>query len=340
MSKPAYCQPTKPLAQRNERQRMSCHSRGWMLLAVMLLPGALLAQVPAIADIPDDLPAQVLVQLTQTRSSLVQRRDQIKGRVAEQKAQCGAVLEGTSQEQTCQVSKAELQAAINQYVADVRRFNDDVAAAIAMPKPQPVTKPTAAQTGAAADVAGDVFWLTHDGRRVPIKPGSPIFLNEHIVTGPDGRVQILLLDETGFTLGPDSDMVLDEFVYDPKTSAGSVSAALVKGRFRWVSGKIKRDESQRHLRIAVGCLGIRGTDFETIVRMDGSGQIQLFSGQLEITPHPGGLLPHPAERNASTFVLNGGQMVTFAVDGRFSRPVAIAPAARTGRKTSEMETIQ
>ena len=342
MSKVAYCLSTKLQPLWNERQRICFRFRAWVLLAAMLLPGALSAQVPAIADIPDDLSAQVRLPLAQTRSSLVQRRDQIKGRVAEQRAQCSAVLEGTDQQQTCQASKTDLQTAINRYAQDVRTFNDEVAAAIAMPRPQPVTQPTAIQTGTAAAVSGDVFWRTDDGRKVPIKSGSPIFLGEHIITGPGGRLQVLLLDETVFTLGPDSDMVLDEFVYDPKTSAGKISAALVKGTFRFVSGKIKQgsNPTDKHLRIAVGCLGIRGTDFETIVRVDGSGQIRLFSGQLEITPHGGGLLPHPAERNASTFTLNSGQMVTFAADGKFGRPVAIAPAAQTERKPSEMETLQ
>jgi FecR protein len=341
MSRVAYYLSTKPQLLWNERQRMCFRFRAWLLLAAMLLPGALWAQVPAIADIPDDLPAQVRLRLAQTRSSLAQRRDQIKGRVAVQKAQCSAVLEGTAQQQACQASKAELQTTINQYAQDVRTFNDEVAAAIAMPRPQPVTQPTAIQTGAAAAVSGDVFWSTHDGRKVPIKPGSPIFLGEHIITGPGGRLQVLLLDETVFTLGPDSDMVLDEFVYDPKTSAGKISAALVKGTFRFVSGKIKQYEKppDRHLRIAVGCLGIRGTDFETIVRADGSGEIRVFSGQLEITPHGGGLLPHPAERNASTFALNSGQMVTFSADGKFSPPAAIAPAAQTGSETFAIETM-
>lgn len=342
MNRVAYCLSTKLQPLWNERQRMCFRFRAWLLLAVMLPPWVLSAQVPAIADIPDDLPTQVRLPLAQTKSSLVLRRDQIKGRVAEQKTQCSAVVEGTAQQQACQASKAELQTAINQYAQDVRTFNDEVAAAIAMPKAGPVTHPSAIQTGAAAAVSGDVFWRTDDGRKVPIKPGSPIFLDEHIITGDGGRLQVLLLDETVFTLGPNSDMVLDEFVYDPKTSAGKISAALVKGTFRFVSGKIKQGAKppDRHLRLAVGCLGIRGTDFETIVRGDGSGQIRLFSGQLEITPHGGGLLPHPAERNASTFALNSGQIVTFAADGKFSRPEAIAPAAQTMRKTIEFETLQ
>lgn len=152
----------RPRAQGNENQRMARHLRAWLVVAVMLLPGALSAQVQAIADIPDDLPAQVRVPLAQARVSLVQRKEQIKVRVAEQNAKCSAVPEGSPQEQACRASKAELQTAIVQYAADVRKFNDDVAAAIATPKPQPVketisaTPTTCAQRANAESAYSDL----------------------------------------------------------------------------------------------------------------------------------------------------------------------------------------
>ena len=125
-------------------------------------------------------------------------------------------------------------------------------------------------------------------------------------------------------------MVLDDFVFDPATNLSKASAALVKGTFRWVTGKVVRHQRppDKHLRIAVGCLGIRGTDFEAMVAPDGSGQISLFSGELEITPHTGGLLPHPAVRNSSTFLLNAGQMVTFTAAGSFSPPTQLKQQAK------------
>jgi len=47
---------------------------------------------------------------------------------------------------------------------------------------------------------------------------SPVSIGTRIVTGSDGHMQLLLLDETVFTIGPNSDIVVDEFVYDPDTS--------------------------------------------------------------------------------------------------------------------------
>jgi hypothetical protein len=93
-----------------------------------------------------------------------------------------------------------------------------------------------------------------------IGSGQPVYLNDHVTTGPDGRLQILLLDQTTFTVGPNSDMVLDEFVYDPKTSVGSVSAQILKGVFRFVTGKIAQHRpSSMKVVLPVGTIGIRGT---------------------------------------------------------------------------------
>jgi hypothetical protein len=115
--------------------------------------------------------------------------------------------------------------------------------------------------GTAAAVAGAVKAVsagTAVGR--VISSGRPLFLNDHVTTAATGRLQVLLLDETIFTLGPNSDMVLDEFVYDPKTSAGKMTASIAKGTFRFVTGKVaQKDPSQVKIKVAVGTIGIRGS---------------------------------------------------------------------------------
>jgi hypothetical protein len=93
-----------------------------------------------------------------------------------------------------------------------------------------------------------------------ISSGKPLFLNDHVTTDAAGRLQVLLLDETIFTLGPNSDMVLDDFVYDPKTSVGKVAASITKGTFRFVTGKVAaHDPEKMKLKVAVGTIGVRGS---------------------------------------------------------------------------------
>jgi len=67
------------------------------------------------------------------------------------------------------------------------------------------------------------------------------------------------------------------------------------------------------LKLAVGTIGVRGTDFETNVSTDGSGYIKLFSGQVAITENKLGAL----------LLLSPGEMAKFTADGTFSTPEPI-----------------
>jgi hypothetical protein len=141
-----------------------------------------------------------------------------------------------------------------------------------------------------------------------------IDIGTRVTTGSTGHLQILLLDETVFTIGPNSDIVIDEFVYDPNLSIRVISARVLKGIFRWVTGKVThKDPAKMKVSLPVAAIGIRGTDFETKVAPDGSGHIKLFSGELEIT----------SIKNGSTFILKAKQMIRFNAAGIFGKPEPI-----------------
>jgi hypothetical protein len=70
----------------------------------------------------------------------------------------------------------------------------------------------------------------------------------------------MLLDETVFTIGPNSSMVIDKFVYDPGTREGEVKAKILKGTFRFVTGKIAHKKpANMTVELPSGTIGIRGT---------------------------------------------------------------------------------
>jgi hypothetical protein len=168
--------------------------------------------------------------------------------------------------------------------------------------------------GAAAKVSGEVYWLTSDGRKIPIDTSKPVFLNERVVTGANGHMQVMLLDETVFTLGPNSDMIMDDYVYDPNTTMGKVAANLAKGTFRYVTGKMQSVYPEaRKIKLPVGTIGIRGTDIEVQFQPGAPGYIKLFRGEVEIMPVTGG----------SSISMNGGQMIVIGSDGGFGAPVPL-----------------
>ncbi len=121
----------------------------------------------------------------------------------------------------------------------------------------------AARAGVAAAVRGDVKLAAIPGVREigkDVASGDPIFLGDQVTTGSEGRLQIMLADETVFTIGPNAAMVIDNFVYDPSTNAGKVTASVLKGTFRFVTGKVaKREPSDMEVKLPVGSIGVRGT---------------------------------------------------------------------------------
>lgn len=120
--------------------------------------------------------------------------------------------------------------------------------------------PGLSRIGIAAAVSGTVE-IVRTGQVGRIAgSGDAIFLGDEVATDDSGTLQILLLDQTVFTIGPNSAVVIDEFVYDPATDAGRLKARITRGVFRFVTGKIARkNPSDMEVRLPIGTIGVRGT---------------------------------------------------------------------------------
>jgi len=99
-----------------------------------------------------------------------------------------------------------------------------------------------------------------------LKAGDKIYLNETIYAGIDSGTQILLLDQSTFTIGSDSEVVMDTFIYDPATNDGKIVASVKKGSLKIISGLIsKKNPDSLTVKVPEGTLGSRGTEFQTMV---------------------------------------------------------------------------
>lgn len=96
--------------------------------------------------------------------------------------------------------------------------------------------------------------------------GQEVLHNEKIATGPLGQTQILFLDESAMTVGPNSDITIDEFVYDPNTGKGRLAMSATQGVMRFVGGKLSKSEDAVTMRTPSGSLGIRGGIFVMSLR--------------------------------------------------------------------------
>ena len=124
----------------------------------------------------------------------------------------------------------------------------------------PLAAQDAVQAGVSAAVRGAVQVARTDAVGRQISSGEAIFMRDAITSGSDSGMQILLMDETVFTIGADSEISIDEFVYDPATGDGSLSANMTKGVMRFVTGKVSDgNPDSMVIKLPVGTIGIRGT---------------------------------------------------------------------------------
>merc|ERR1712072_402566 len=115
--------------------------------------------------------------------------------------------------------------------------------------------------GIVGAVSGTVKTETRE-----LKPGDKIYLNETIYAAEGSGTQLLLLDQSTFTIGSDSEVVMDTFIYDPATNDGKIVANVKKGSLKVISGLIsKKNPDSLTVEVPEGTLGSRGTEFQTIV---------------------------------------------------------------------------
>ena len=118
------------------------------------------------------------------------------------------------------------------------------------------------KVGVAAAVNPDAFSSLSGTPNKQLNIGKSIFYNERINTTASGLVQVLLVDGSTFTVGPNSDLVIDKFVYDPKKKTGEMVATFSKGTMRFIGGKLSKNEGGVKVNTPAGALAIRGGMFQ------------------------------------------------------------------------------
>ncbi len=114
--------------------------------------------------------------------------------------------------------------------------------------------------GVVAAIQGKVEVMTPGAAGRVVQSGEEIFIGDEVKTDALGHLQILLLDETVFTIGPNSAIIIDKFIYDPETHVGNMEASITKGVFRYISGKIAANKPENvTIKLPTATIGIRGT---------------------------------------------------------------------------------
>jgi len=81
-------------------------------------------------------------------------------------------------------------------------------------------------------------------------------------TGADGRMGVVLRDDTKLSLGPESEVQIDRFAFAPAEGRLALGAKIARGVVAFVSGSIsKLSHDAVRIETPVAILGVRGTQF-------------------------------------------------------------------------------
>jgi len=105
-------------------------------------------------------------------------------------------------------------------------------------------------------------------RTIILNITDDIFFEDVIKTSPQTNLQILFDDETVFTIGENTTITIDTYIYNPDGSSNEnkLSATVLQGSFKVVTGLISKETPENLIiNLPTGTLATRGTEFQAIV---------------------------------------------------------------------------
>jgi hypothetical protein len=149
----------------------------------------------------------------------------------------------------------------------------------------------AAWTGSASaqnPEIGAVIQRTYRGATAEVETAAreiyfrdDVHSQELVRTGVRGSTELEFLDSTRLVVGPNGEVRLDEFVYDPTTATGGGQISMKVGAFRYQSGDLKTKENVR-LVTPTATMTIRGTHLVIFVALDGATEVNVIEGAVEV----------------------------------------------------------
>lgn len=121
-----------------------------------------------------------------------------------------------------------------------------------------VSLPAMAQTvGVASAVSGEPRGTPPAQNERILRVGIDVFSNERVRTGANDRAHLVFNDGSALSVGVNSEITIDRFVYDPSTRDGDLAMTATHGAFRFVGGAISKKSTVK-VTTPAGNIGIRG----------------------------------------------------------------------------------
>jgi hypothetical protein len=157
--------------------------------------------------------------------------------------------------------------------------------------------------------------------------GVDVQANEAVRTGLNDRAHLVFLDGSSLTVGPQAQLTIDRFVYDPNTKSAALDMHAAQGVFRFVGGKISK-MAPVTITTPSAAITIRGGIALVMVEPTKTTATFVFGVEMTVTS-----LGH-----TRAVTRPGWQVVT--VSGQTPGPVVQAPPGSLTGELGQLETTQ
>ena len=115
--------------------------------------------------------------------------------------------------------------------------------------------------GQIKTLSGDVS-IVRNSVKSPAKAGDLLEKADTLMTGVDGRLGVTFIDNSRFSLGPNSQVALEKFTFNPTTQEGEFLTKVERGTLAVISGQIAHSaQDAMKVKTRTTILGVRGTRF-------------------------------------------------------------------------------
>ncbi len=118
-----------------------------------------------------------------------------------------------------------------------------------------------------------------------LKAADSVFFEEGIITQTDSASKIHFIDDTFLTVGPDSHITLDAFVYDPESKNSRMVVNATLGVARFVTGRMGSTAYQ--IKTPTATIGVRGTILTLTVEENGATSAVVEDGSITVQGQTG-----------------------------------------------------
>jgi hypothetical protein len=138
-----------------------------------------------------------------------------------------------------------------------------------------MTPAMAQQVGTATAVNPTTESTPPGSSTVNLTVGANIVHKERIHTTPSGTVQLLFVDKSTLSIAPNTNILIDEYVYDPNSNSGHMLTNLTEGALRFVGGALSH-QGEASITTQDAAIGIRGGTVTVVHGPNGTKVIDHF----------------------------------------------------------------